>query len=429
MHTCIAPQSRIVVRRLAVGKRKKSSARLGAWGTAPLIYSVVASWWLGGCAGGGCAELGMMDAHSEQQMWMLSRRVRREIFGQTGSDDESDDGRDMSSGRIAARRALAAQAAPDNADGPRERALRALAETAEAMHEMRFTRQTANAEALALYHIGEDAESPSGLLRLFWAENSRVLIAGARDSVRAAKREAVKALRFLAHDPHIGSLLWMDEHGARAALLAGAAAGSGQDEDVRWSAHSAISLIACSESCATQIWQHAATRQVVLSTVRRAGRQAVLRIRLEAFDTIINSITCGSASVLQALWVSSASEDVRAAVMTCLGDDAEGEPIKLKALAVMAAAVKQGGAEAARRVLAEELARGTKISSGEPPRYTFMLTSLADCAEASGLPVRHAALRLLCATYAHSELHSLTESDATYANGASKTTLLAEVSE
>ena len=225
-------------------------------------------------------------------------------------------------------------------------------------------------EALPHYRLGEDAEGESGLLRLFWTENSAVLIAGARDRVRAARREACKALHLLAAETTIGSHIWSDEHGARAALLANAASGAGQDEDVRWSAHSALSLIACAESCATQMWQHHPTRQVVVSTVRRAGRQSATRIRLEAWDTLTNSVSHGSAAVVQSLWLAETADDVRMAVMACLADDAEVEPIKLKAIAFLAAVVKKGGTEAIGRVWAEELARCSRVKGSRPPRCT-----------------------------------------------------------
>ena len=185
-------------------------------------------------------------------------------------------------GRLTARRALTEQAAPESEDGPRERALRALAETAEALLDM-STNHNWNADALPLYHL-EDAgtlDIGSGLWRLYWTENSAVLISGARDRVRGAKLEALKALHMLANEAFIARLLWADEHGARAALLAAAAAGH-EDEDVGWSGHSTLSLIACSEGCAAQMWQHTPTRQVVLSTAR--GNQVALRIRLEAWD-------------------------------------------------------------------------------------------------------------------------------------------------
>ena len=58
----------------------------------------------------------------------------------------------------------------------------------------------------------------SGLLRLFWTENSAVLISGARGNVRGAKLEALKALHVLTNETSMARLLWADEHGARAAL-------------------------------------------------------------------------------------------------------------------------------------------------------------------------------------------------------------------
>ena len=57
--------------------------------------------------------------------------------------------------RLAARRALTEQAAPKSEDGPRERALRALAETAEALLDV-STNGNWNPDALPLYHL-EDA--------------------------------------------------------------------------------------------------------------------------------------------------------------------------------------------------------------------------------------------------------------------------------
>ena len=168
--------------------------------------------------------------------------------------------------RLAARRALTEQAAPESEDGPRERALRALAETAEALLEV-STNGNWNADALPLYHL-EDAgmlDIGSGLLRLFWTENSAVLISGARGRARGAKLEALKALHVLTNDTFMARLLWADEHGARAALHA--AAGH-EDEDVGCLGHATLSLIACAEGCAAQMWQHPPTRQVVLSTLR-----------------------------------------------------------------------------------------------------------------------------------------------------------------
>ena len=193
---------------------------------------------------------------------MRHRNVHREVFGDQlyGSEDEDEShNEEHAYNRLVARRHLTEQAAPESPDGPRERALRALAETAEALYNVRVSRSW-DPEALPLYCLGEDAESELGLLRLFWTENSAVLIAGARDRVRAARREAAKALHLLAAETSIGNLMWMDEPGARAALLTNVASGAGQDEDVRWSAHAALSLIACTESCATQMWHHAATR-------------------------------------------------------------------------------------------------------------------------------------------------------------------------
>ena len=310
--------------------------------------------------------------------------------------------------RLTARRALTQQAAPESEDGPRERALRALAETAEALLDM-STNHNWNADALPLYHL-EDAgtlDIGSGLWRLFWTENSAVLVSGARDRVRGAKLEALKALHMLANEASIARLLWADEHGARAALLAAAAAGH-EDEDVGWSGHSTLSLIACSEGCAAQMWQHTPTRQVVLSTAR--GNQVALRIRLEAWDTLHNSVE-HSSSVPQPLWVGDAAVDVRSVVMVSLSDDAEGEVIKLKALAFLAVVIEKGGADAATVLWAEELARCTRIEGGSqrasgststrtPPRYTFLLPACADSTEASATRMRHAALRLLCASCA-----------------------------
>lgn len=304
-------------------------------------------------------------------------------------------------GRLTARRALTEQAAPESEDGPRERALRALAETAEALLDM-STNHNWNADALPLYHL-EDAgtlDIGSGLWRLYWTENSAVLISGARDRVRGAKLEALKALHMLANEAFIASLLWADEHGARAALLAAAAAGH-EDEDVGFSAHSTLSLIACAEGCAAQMWQHPPTRQMVLSTVRGSQVALALRIRLEAWDTLLNSVEFSS-SVPQPLWVGDAAADVRSVVMLSLSDDAEGEVVKLKALAFVAVVIKKGGADAAAVLWAEELARCTRIEGGsqQPPRYTFLLPACADSTEASATRLRHAALRLLCASCA-----------------------------
>ena len=310
--------------------------------------------------------------------------------------------------RLAARRALTEQAAPESEDGPRERALRALAETAEALLDV-STNGNWNADVLPLYHL-EDAgmlDIGSGLLRLFWTENSAVLISGARGRARGAKLEALKALHVLTNDTFMARLLWADEHGARAALLAAAAAGH-EDEDVGCLGHATLSLIACTEGCAAQMWQHPPTRQVVLSTLR--GSQLALRVRLEAWNTLSNLVEWSS-SVPQQLWVGDAAADVRSVVMVSLGDDTEPEVIKMKALAFLALVIKRGGAAAATALWAEELARSTRIEGGSqrasgststrtPPRYTFVLPACADSTEASATRMRHAALRLLCASCA-----------------------------
>ena len=321
--------------------------------------------------------------------------------------------------RLTARRALTEQAAQSE-DGPRERALRALAETAEALLDM-STNHNWNADALPLYHLedaGSTLDTGSGLWRLFWIENSAVLVSGARDRVRGAKLEALKALHVLANAAFIARLLWADEHGARAALLAAAAAGH-EDEDVGCSGHSTLSLIACAEGCAAQMWQHPPTRQLVLSTVR--GSQVALRIRLEAWDTLHNSVE-HSSSVPQPLWVGDAAVDVRSVVMGSLSDDAEREVIKLKALAFLALVIKKGGADAAAVLWAEELARCTRIEGGSqrasgststrtPPRFAFLLPACADSTEASATCMRRLVLRLLCASCA--ELPKPTEGQAT----------------
>ena len=270
----------------------------------------------------------------DQSMDDFARHIlHQRIFGRLSDDESSEDG-DATEGRatterLAARRALTAQAAPESEPGARERALRALAETAEAMTAMGQGRSRSwDDEALPLYRYGEDADSLSGFLRLLWDENASVLVAGARDSMRAARREAMRSLQVLAHDTNIASLLWADENGARAAVLAGASAGvtagtnagaatagaaSEADDEVRWFAHSCLSLLACSESVAAQIWQHEGTRQLVLGGARRAAgngeeTRVGLKVRLEAWDTLLNS-----ANVLSSLWVGEHAADVRSA--------------------------------------------------------------------------------------------------------------------
>ena len=106
---------------------------------------------------------------------------------------------------------------------------------------------------------------------------------------------------------------------------------------------------------------------------------------------------------MQSLWLAETADDVRMAVMACLADDAEVEPIKLKAIAFLAAVVKKGGTEAIGRVWAEELARCSRVKGSRPPRYTFVVPACADSTEASAARVRHAALKLLCAMCAQRE--------------------------
>lgn len=174
---------------------------------------------------------------------------------------------------------------------------------------------------------------------------------------------------------------------ARAALLAAAV---GHDEGAAFAAHYTLSLIAA----ARDIWRHAPTRAALLSTIRVGGGggaagaagllmaggraavaaggegaagggggggpaaaglqrassapglvggaaappQASLRVREEAFDALINSLSPGAplahtrsgvASLVEHLWHESA--DVRAVVLAVCTDPAEPERLQLKA--------------------------------------------------------------------------------------------------
>ena len=171
---------------------------------------------------------------------------------------------------------LVQQAASSNDAAPRERALRALAEAAAVFDPY-------------LQHV---ASSPFAFLspREFFEEASVALLAGAAEAAAPIREQAILALGKLARDGNVAGRLWTDEHGARASILAAAA--EGQAEGVRYAAHYALSLIVIGR--ARLVWAHEPAREVILRTIRPAAgarSAAAVRVREEAFDSLLNSIT------------------------------------------------------------------------------------------------------------------------------------------
>ena len=183
-------------------------------------------------------------------------------------------------GQRAVFRSLVQQAAASNGAAPRERALRSLAEAAAVFDPY-------------LQHV---AASPYAFLspREFFEEASVALLAGAADAAAPVREQAILALGKLSRDGNVAGRLWTDEHGARASLLEAAA--EGQAEGVRYAAHYALSLIVIGR--ARLVWAHAPARDVILRTIRPAAgaggapaAPAAPRVREEAFDSLLNSIT------------------------------------------------------------------------------------------------------------------------------------------
>ena len=104
-------------------------------------------------------------------------------------------------------RSLIQQASADNADGPRERALRALADAAAAFDPF----------------AGGTVSSPYSFLspREFFDEASTVLLDGAADAVQAIREQALLTLGKLVRDTDVAGRVWEDEdRGAPAAAEA-----------------------------------------------------------------------------------------------------------------------------------------------------------------------------------------------------------------
>ena len=254
--------------------------------------------------------------------------------------------------RASRRSALTLQAAPGNGDGPRERALRSLADMAENMNLIEEYESHGLAgeelEWIRTFYTRQDLQmsGDSSLEKLFWDEHKAVIIPAATDTVVAVRIEALRALTSIADKEPVALLMWADEAGARAAFLAGGA--SGQPEDVRIRSIAALSLIAGSKDATVSFWQHTPTRELVLSTARNnagpAASQAELSVRLEAWDCLNNSVTLRSAhgtlrrGIIQVLWGDlegengDRSSDVRAVVESTLSDPEEDARVKMKAL-------------------------------------------------------------------------------------------------
>ena len=328
-------------------------------------------------------------ASREAMMARRASRARRAALrgGEHVAREQDDD--TSRAERQAARQALTHQAA-SHEDGPRERALRALAETALIISHDGRTILGASRDGPSehpLYPM-DDVRTHGSAARLLWTEAADVLIAGARDPLVAARREALRTITYLTYDDAVATAVWENE-AARDALVVAASAG---DEEAQAAAHSALSLISGlslipaqrrQQNTATSFWQHEPTRQVVLSTARRhlgqptmqsstAGQdgqqapQAPLRVRLEAWDSLINSMAslmtffrrgdvAEATELFMLLWFrvidyalsltsvdgapddeaglieASSVADVQAVVLSCLTDPAEEEQIKVNA--------------------------------------------------------------------------------------------------
>ena len=345
------------------------------------------------------------DAMDRARDAQLHRRHTLPPEEEQGSGDRASARAD----RQARRYALVQQAA-SHEDGPRERALRALAETAAIIS------PRSGGEEHPLYTPADLRATNRSAALLLWTEASGVLTAGASDPLLAARREAIRTFASLTFDPEVAAAVW-DNEAARAALLAAAEDG---DEDVQCNAHAALSLIPCSGRAgfggtASSFWTHVEMRRIILSTARRlpgpdgqTARQAPLRVRLEAWDSLDNSfiersmITSQALLLFELLWFDSNSrpvEDVQAVVLSCLSDDDEDDQVKLKALKFLTRLLEhQKRLQRPHRTTLLHLPNvGGALLARLPDQLCKAVLECADrTAEASAAPVRSAALELCC---------------------------------
>jgi hypothetical protein len=280
---------------------------------------------------------GFFEMMMMRQMHEAHRRARREERSQQSLAP-------MAAERAAARQALTQQASSTE-DGPRERAIRALADASELYSELRESHglpytQRLGDQAIDLYQ--QDDVLAAGyhtIDRLFWEENGQVLVAGANDPVLEARREAIRAIAFLAGDGEVASAIWSDEQGARARILA--CAGPSQDKTVRTRAIGALTRIVEQPGLAHTVWQHMPTRELVLtSAARPAGSEPPLAVRLEAWDCLIASVDkdrqqSGRSRLVRTLWADteafarelSGGAQVGDVVGGMGGDDADGDDV------------------------------------------------------------------------------------------------------